>query len=353
MKMSTKIITPQAANMRKFEEIRIPVPWGHIAGRWYGTKSVRPILALHGWLDNYGTWDTLIPLLPPHIGILAIDMPGHGESSRLPDGIVYHGHDYLIDILRVMQLYNWNKVSIMAHSMCSMFAFVFAAYYPDRVDMLIQLDAIKPHYHSPEQTIILINGYMESFLLEEKRNRDKYSEPPSYAYEEVVRRIHVGSNKSVDKDKCKHLIRTNVTKSTLYPAKYYFSRDSRLKGFLSFFESMESLIVMAKRIKIPHLVIKASRSHLINEVDDRIIDVLQDNNPYFEFHIIEGSHHVHLNNASETSILVNTFINKWKKPQAAADNVDNYANNDDGLKPQPQICPMKPQGMNFMQKAKL
>lgn len=31
------------------EEITIPVPWGHIAGKWWGPKNVRPILLLHGF----------------------------------------------------------------------------------------------------------------------------------------------------------------------------------------------------------------------------------------------------------------------------------------------------------------
>ena len=30
-------------------EIKIPVPWGHIAGKWWGPTNIRPILAIHGW----------------------------------------------------------------------------------------------------------------------------------------------------------------------------------------------------------------------------------------------------------------------------------------------------------------
>jgi hypothetical protein len=33
----------------KVEEVRIQVPWGHIAGKFWGPKDVQPILALHGW----------------------------------------------------------------------------------------------------------------------------------------------------------------------------------------------------------------------------------------------------------------------------------------------------------------
>lgn len=33
----------------KCEEVRIPVPWGHIAGKWWGPQNKRPILVMHGW----------------------------------------------------------------------------------------------------------------------------------------------------------------------------------------------------------------------------------------------------------------------------------------------------------------
>lgn len=72
-------------------EIQIEVPWGHIAGKWYGPENVRPIVMLHGWQDNVGTFDTLIPLLPPKLSYLSIDFAGHGLSSRLPHGMRYTG----------------------------------------------------------------------------------------------------------------------------------------------------------------------------------------------------------------------------------------------------------------------
>lgn len=257
----------------------------------------------------------------------------------------------------------------MAHSMSSAIAFLFAGYYPERVDMLIQLDAIHPHYHTAQQVMWYIRTYVDGTLLEEQRFGEKHTRaPPSYPYEDVVQRVHVGSNNSVDLDKCKHLIRTNVAKSSLYPARYYFSRDPRVKTYVGFFESFESLLVLAKRIKIPQLVIKASRSITIDEHNDPLLQVLRDNNPYFEFHIIEGTHHVHLNNAPETNIVVSAFINKWKPPLSSPTTTslavvaeDENELPVDGSKPQPQICPMKPQGASRMsmttttmlQKAKL
>ena len=45
---------------------------------------------MHGWQDNAGSFDRLIPLLPRNHAYLAIDLPGHGLSSRIPNGMQYH-----------------------------------------------------------------------------------------------------------------------------------------------------------------------------------------------------------------------------------------------------------------------
>ncbi|CAH2074062.1 unnamed protein product, partial [Iphiclides podalirius] len=68
------------------KEVKIPVQWGHIAGKLWGHENEQPILALHGWQDNAGTWDTLAPFLYKKRPILAIDFPGHGFSSWFPTG---------------------------------------------------------------------------------------------------------------------------------------------------------------------------------------------------------------------------------------------------------------------------
>jgi pimeloyl-ACP methyl ester carboxylesterase len=75
--------------------VKIRFPWGFICGKWWGPKDIRPIVALHGWQDNCGTFDTLAPLLPKNVSLLAIDLPGHGLSSRVPDGMAYHFLDNL------------------------------------------------------------------------------------------------------------------------------------------------------------------------------------------------------------------------------------------------------------------
>ncbi|XP_017485125.1 PREDICTED: serine hydrolase-like protein isoform X2 [Rhagoletis zephyria] len=296
---------------REFEDIRIKVPWGHIAGRWYGDRNLRPILAIHGWLDNLGTWDTLIPLLPQHIGILCIDLPGHGYSSKYPPGLPYHAMDYVNVIIRVMKEYEWEKVSLLAHSLGSIISFTYAALFPRTVDMIIAVDVIKAYYPPVEHAINNLRANAEKMLLEEERiEKLTMYEPPSYTYEQLKQVLYEGSQRSVEIDNCKYLLSRNITKSRKFPDKYYFSRDGRVKIYTPFIGWPALYLEMAKRIKnVPYLVIKGTKSDYINEDSNEVIDVLRQNNPHFEFHEIDGTHHVHLNNPSECAAVITPFIN--------------------------------------------
>lgn len=46
-------------------DVRVKVPWGEIRGTVWGPDQGRPVLCLHGWADNCGSFSTLVPLLPP------------------------------------------------------------------------------------------------------------------------------------------------------------------------------------------------------------------------------------------------------------------------------------------------
>ena len=49
---------------RVVSELTVPVPWGQIRGKVWGPDHGRRVVCLHGWADNCGTFDTLLPLLP-------------------------------------------------------------------------------------------------------------------------------------------------------------------------------------------------------------------------------------------------------------------------------------------------
>jgi len=93
------------------------------------------VLALHGWLDNAGTWDKLAPLLirsspgpfypvtcalPSDLfdlvpmTIVCMDFLGHGRSEHRGDSYYTHlGHTH--DVIDVIDQLRWKHCVILVH----------------------------------------------------------------------------------------------------------------------------------------------------------------------------------------------------------------------------------------------
>lgn len=294
-------------------EVKIPVPWGHIAGKWWGRKDVRPILGIHGWQDNCGTFDTIAPLLPKHIGFLAIDLPGHGLSSRIPDGSLYYNFDYVILIRMICKKYKWDKISLLGHSLGGVMSFLYAATHPEDIDMFIAIDGFKPNTSTPSETLDALSKDIESALVADERNRSK-SEPPSYTIDELIERAHLGSRRSIAKETAHHIIVRGVARSKLNPDKFFFTRDARLKSNIPTSATLETSLEMVKNFKFPYVAIQATKSSFSNlgKDLDAFFGHLKENNQFFEHHMINGTHHVHLNEPEKVIDIINNFINKYR-----------------------------------------
>ncbi|GAB5574327.1 serine hydrolase-like protein 2 isoform X4 [Prionailurus iriomotensis] len=97
-------------------EMKLAVPWGHIAAKLWGSQQGPPVLCLHGWLDNANSFDRLIRLLPKDFHYVAMDFGGHGLSSHYSPGLPYYQQNFVIEVQRVVAALKWNRFSIMGHS---------------------------------------------------------------------------------------------------------------------------------------------------------------------------------------------------------------------------------------------
>ncbi|KAI9354606.1 hypothetical protein DFJ73DRAFT_306664, partial [Zopfochytrium polystomum] len=101
------------------------------------------VLAVHGWLDNAGTWDLVAPRLAM-LGavVVCIDLAGHGLSDhRHPHG-GYYLWDLIDDILGVVDLLGWPSFNIIGHSTGGHISAAFAGCYPSRVRAVCMVDSI-------------------------------------------------------------------------------------------------------------------------------------------------------------------------------------------------------------------
>lgn len=298
------------------EEININVPWGHVACKWWGSKSVRPILCIHGWQDNSGSFDPLIILLPDHQSYLAIDLPGHGLSSRIPDGMIYSMEIYLYSLMLICDHFRWETVSLMAHSLGSVISFLYASAFPNKCDMIVGFDTLKPYSNIFKLMHRHLSEGLRKNLVADIRNRQQLHEPPSYTYEQLLAKIKSGIFMQISDTSAPYLLQRSVQNSTNQPKKYFFTRDSRLKASPIPMMAHDMLTKFASKITSPYCFLKSSvRPNVENQAHyNEIVDIMCEN-PNFEIHAIEGDHHVHLNEPSKVSGIVSTFIDKYRPRQ--------------------------------------
>ena len=114
-----------------------------LAGLGWGRRDARPVLALHGWLDNAASFSMLAPLLDDCY-VVALDLTGHGRSACRSRDATYQIWDDVPEILGVVDALGWQQFSLLGHSRGAIIASLVAASFPERIARLIKLDAIMP-----------------------------------------------------------------------------------------------------------------------------------------------------------------------------------------------------------------
>ena len=117
---------------------RLPLQHVSIHGHSVGFRrggTGQTILLIHGLAGSSKTWDDVIPLLPPHADVIAVDLLGHGESAK-PSGDYSLGAfaSGLRDFLSILGV---ESVTIVGHSFGGGVAMQLAYQHPHLVDRLV------------------------------------------------------------------------------------------------------------------------------------------------------------------------------------------------------------------------
>lgn len=299
--------TPQLLQ-HEVREIEIPVPWGKVAGKLWGSQEKQPVLALHGWQDNAASFDKIAPLIVKNTPVLAIDLPGHGLSSWLPPGFMYTELVYFLLMKRIQRYFGWEKIKVIAHSLSAMMIYWYAATFPKELQYVIALDFFKfPAFNVTMYAAMFSNAVNRLFELEESGNP-----PPRYTYDEVLEKgLSVHAYITLEKAAYKILMTRGVTKEE--DGLYVFNRDPRLRvlpvhsGF-----SQEQLEQYAELIRCPYLIIKGNAELYVEEKENfyRALELLKANNTV-QFETINATHHLHLTHAEATAAIINPFLEKY------------------------------------------
>ncbi len=110
----------------------------------WGDEALPPLLALHGWLDNAGSFARLAPRLAARHRVIALDLPGHGHSGHLGAGATYHYIDYVQAVLAAADALRLDRYSLLGHSLGAGVAALAAAAQPQRIDRLLLIEGLGP-----------------------------------------------------------------------------------------------------------------------------------------------------------------------------------------------------------------
>ena len=112
-------------------------------GLSWGEPGQRPVLALHGWLDNAASFAVLGPLLQD-CHVVALDLTGHGQSDHRSRDASYQVWDDLPEIVGVLEQLGWVRFHLVGHSRGASISTLLASAYSDRVITLSLLDGLAP-----------------------------------------------------------------------------------------------------------------------------------------------------------------------------------------------------------------
>lgn len=297
-----------------FDESEISVPWGHIAVKAWGHSCDTPVLVIHGIQDNCGSFDRLIPLLPRVFYFFCIDLPGHGKSSPFPAGIPLNFLQYVYSVKLVIEHLKWKKFVLMGHSLGAQISLFITALYPELIEKIIFIDGLSPVVTKEEDSIRSVRRYFDSLYEQDKKFSSR--SPPSYTYEEALKRLIDNRPSKLTDQGARTLIERSLVSSG---QGFRYSTDQRLKFRLRPIMTMNQMKQFVLNVKCPALMIIAKDTYDL--IDQRVADELyhkrlQDlflSMPNFRFVLVEGNHDVHLNYPERIESFLKSFLLKPSK----------------------------------------
>jgi pimeloyl-ACP methyl ester carboxylesterase len=276
---------------REFE-----LPGLRLAARVWGEPGGRPVLALHGWLDNAGSFDLLAPLLPDY-ELVALDLAGHGLSASRSVDASYGLWQDVGDLLDVLDQLGWQRCTLVGHSRGAAIAMLFAATFPERVDRLVLIEGGLPltgeAVDAPEN--------LARALLERRSLRQRSGRVFAERSRAIAERVQ-GFTK-VTEAAAEVLARRSLRE---VPGGFQWHADQRLKGATELRFTMAHVRAFVQRVTLPVLIVFAADSPFSGRPLYRETTALF---PQAEIVTLPGGHHFHLEGAEpEIAALIREFL---------------------------------------------
>ncbi|MFV0453542.1 MAG: alpha/beta fold hydrolase [Pseudomonas sp.] len=275
-----------------FEEVRLRLPHLEVAAHLYGPENGRPVIALHGWLDNAASFSRLAPLLDG-VRIVALDLPGHGLSDHRPPGAGYNIWDYAHDILQTAEQFGWQRFSLLGHSLGGIVSVLLAGAMPERIERLALIDGVIPYTGEAESAPRKLGEALRELLEVERKRKPVYA---SFDQAVAARMKGVGA---VSREAAERLAQRGLMP---VPGGYTWRTDPRLMLPSPLRLTLAHAQAFARQVECPTSLIIARQGLM---TDAKAIEFI--NSLPFELHHLHGGHHLHLDDDEGAAAIAAVF----------------------------------------------
>lgn len=133
------------------------VPKHKIAFYEFNPEGKETLVCIHSLITNSGDFTYLAKYIDKDFRIIALDVPGRGDSDWFEDAELYDYATYIPDILALMDYLDIKKTHFLGSSMGGIIGMVLATKYPDLIESLI-LNDIGPEI--PGRALAKIRRYI-------------------------------------------------------------------------------------------------------------------------------------------------------------------------------------------------
>ncbi|HEX6997385.1 MAG TPA: alpha/beta fold hydrolase [Gammaproteobacteria bacterium] len=265
-------------------ERRFDVAGLELAAQEWGAPDGVPVLAVHGWLDNSGSFDLLAPLLEG-CRVIAVDLAGQGQSDfRSPDSSYLLWQD-VADLLEIADRLEWRELTLLGHSRGAAVATLFAAAFPERVSKLVLLEGGVPLASPAEEA----PGQLARALRERRSLLGKSGRV--FPDRDTAIRERAEGFSRVSREAAAILARRSLRE---VPGGFQWHADQRLKARSEMRYTPEVAAAFVAAVQAPVLMLLAEHSPF---ADLPAFRSLAARFRKLESHRLPGGHHFHLEGA--------------------------------------------------------
>lgn len=287
---------------QQYTEIKLSVPWGHVAAKTYGSSTGKPVLVIHGLLDNAGSFTRLMKYLPKEsFYYVCIDLPGHGLSSPFPPWMMLEFFDYVHALHFILEALQWKTCFCIGHSMGAQITLLFSVFQPNRIKKLICIDGILLNFFEKEDSFV--THFKVASALSVKAC---YNEKPSlFTKDEILHAFKTKRLSALNSEAADALFERAVTKVN---EKYIYNKDIRLKNHPFSFMKLNDCQQFNYRLSVPIYLFVPSKGIIFPYKDHKLtIETMKSKT--MEIIYVDGNHDIHNNNPEKLAPFICKILN--------------------------------------------